>query len=225
MFHLIIVAILMLSKISAIVQQEARILIDFSVEEQIEIIEKLEQVRLAAQEQLDELLAGTPSVRQEIRNVAVNASELRDDRNTDARELYSEAQRVQDRLDAARNAMQNQGENSEQSNEAALFQAGGGENAEAYRGPSVISYDLGGRRATRLPVPVYQCSGGGDVMVLIEVNRRGVVTSANIQTANSENNSCLHEAARRAALSSRFAVDSKAPEPQKGNIVYRFIAQ
>jgi hypothetical protein len=38
-------------------------------------------------------------------------------------------------------------------------------------------------------------------------------------------NTCLYEAAKRAAMRSRFTVDANAPAKQKGNIVYRFLPQ
>ncbi len=241
MFHLLVLAVLMLTKIDALINEPV-VVIDFSnteiahIEEQID---RLEQLKKTAQDEVNALLAGSNSrqSQQELRNIALDASPsgaLRDDRNTNAKDLYDEAQRVQDRLDAARNAQGGQsGQGERMQNEQVvqgdepgmLQQPSSGKKAEAYKGPSVMSYNLGGRKAVRLPVPVYQCDGGGDVTVTIEVNRQGRVTGATIQTNVSANNTCLHEAAIRAALLSRFSVDSGASDPQKGNIVYRFIAQ
>jgi TonB family protein len=159
------------------------------------------------------------------RNVAVDAAQahgrtLRDDRRTDVSQLYGEAREVQQRIDASRR-------------EAALRQgdgetgrpAAGAPEQEPYRGPSVLSYELGGRKHLSLPVPVYQCSGGGDVTVQIEVNPRGYVTGVSVQVSASVDNSCLYEAARRAARRSRFTVDAAAPARQKGEIIYRFVPQ
>ena len=213
----------MLSEIHAFVNKEATILIDFSTQEMYEEIVRLEKIKEEAQLELNQLLANhQPIQQQELRNVAVDGSDqlLRDDRNTDAKELYDEARRVQERLDASKQVMKDQQEPSE---EPGLPNTAG-KKTEIYTGPSVMSYFLDGRKAMRLPVPVYQCNGGGDVTVNIEVNRGGRVTSATIH-ARSTNNTCLHEAAIRAALSSQFTADTKAVEPQKGNIVYRFIAQ
>jgi hypothetical protein len=172
--------------------------------------------------ELDRLIASgtTP------RNVAVDASQqrrqsLRDDRNTNTSQLYEEARKVQQRIDAARReAALRQG-----SDEVATTVATPPPAKESYNGPSVLSYDLGGRKHLSLPLPVYQCLGGGDVTVQIEVNQRGYVTNCSIRTPASIDNLCLYEAAKRAALRSRFTVDDNAPAKQKGNIVYRFIPQ
>lgn len=95
-----------------------------------------------------------------------------------------------------------------------------------YAGNTVISYNLGGRKASRLPVPAYQCLGSGDVNIEIWVNQKGQVTSVSILSANTTlNEDCLSEAARKAALNSRFAIDLKAPASQKGIINYKFVQQ
>ena len=172
--------------------------------------------------ELDHLIAG----RTLPRNMAVDASQqrrqpLRDDRNTNASQLYEEAREVQQRIDAARReSALRQG-----ADEIATTVAAPPPAKESYNGPSVLSYDLEGRKHLSLPLPVYQCLGGGDVTVQIEVNPRGYVTSALIQVPASVDNHCLYEAAKRAALRSRFTVDANAPANQKGNIVYRFIPQ
>jgi hypothetical protein len=179
-----------------------------------------ENKRAQLSKELDRLIAnGTP------RNVAVDASQrsqpLRDDRRTNASQLYEEAREVQQRIDAARReAALRQG-----SDDMATATAPPPPTAESYKGPSVLSYDLGGRKHLSLPLPVYQCYGGGDVIVQIEVNQRGYVTSVSIQVSASVDNDCLYEAAKRAALRSRFTVDANAPASQKGNIVYRFMPQ
>ncbi|PKP19390.1 MAG: hypothetical protein CVU05_11505, partial [Bacteroidetes bacterium HGW-Bacteroidetes-21] len=50
-----------------------------------------------------------------------------------------------------------------------------------YAGKTIISYDLGGRKAVKLPVPAYQCMGNGEVIVDIVVNQNGKVISAVIR--------------------------------------------
>jgi outer membrane biosynthesis protein TonB len=133
---------------------------------------------------------------------------------------------VQERLDASRKALQQQQGGDEVLRPAGSEAAASSEGtAEAYKGPSVLSYNLDGRKAMRLPIPVYQCRGGGDVTVRIEVDRGGYVVSTAIDAAVSTGNDCLVEAAKRAAQTSRFAASSKAPARQQGLIVYRFIAQ
>jgi len=96
----------------------------------------------------------------------------------------------------------------------------------AYAGKTIISYFLENRKSTRLPVPAYQCLGSGKVIIEISVNRNGNVVSATIKEFNTPSNeNCLPDAARRAALRSKFNIDLNAPNNQKGTITYTFIAQ
>lgn len=95
-----------------------------------------------------------------------------------------------------------------------------------YAGNTIITYNLGGRKATRLPIPAYQCLGSGEVNIEINVNQKGVITSVTILSSNTTlNESCLTDAAYKAALSSKFSIDLKAPASQKGTINYKFVKQ
>lgn len=96
---------------------------------------------------------------------------------------------------------------------------------DEYKGPSILSYYLEGRYGVNLPVPAYKCLGGGDVVVIIDVNRQGYVTAAEIDRKRSSGGECVREAAMQAALISRFSQNQSAPASQKGNIIYRFIPQ
>ena len=95
-----------------------------------------------------------------------------------------------------------------------------------YAGNTVITYNLNGRKASKLPVPAYQCLGNGEVIIEINVNQKGLVTSVTVLSAKTSlNEDCLTEAARIAAQRSRFAIDLKAPTSQKGTIQYKFVQQ
>jgi hypothetical protein len=222
--HLAVIIFLLLFRIHDTGKTEVALLLDFSQQEAQEAEIQKQERRETFEKELDAILA--PARHHDLRNAAVDETEqtLRDDRHKNPAAIYDEAQRVQARLDAARRALQQQ-----QGGDEALApvpgEAAPTDAAEAYKGPSVLSYNLGGRKAMRLPIPVYQCRGGGDVTIRIEVDRRGYVVGTAIHAAVSTNNTCLIEAARRAAQTSRFAADSKAPERQQGRIVYRFIAQ
>ena len=220
--HLAAMIVLLLCRIHDVVKTETALLLDFSQQEAQEAEMQKQERREQFEKELDDML--TPARHHNIRNVAVDEAEqvLRDDRHRDPAAIYDEARRVQESLDASRKALQQQqgGDEALQSHAAAS-----GNQAEAYKGPSVLSYNLGGRKAMRLPIPVYRCRGGGDVTVRIEVDRRGYVVSTTVNAAASTANTCLVDAARRAAQTSRFAPDPKAPARQQGHIVYRFIAQ
>ncbi len=85
------------------------------------------------------------------------------------------------------------------------------------------NYLLGGRKALNKKKFVQDCNEAGTVVVSIEVDRQGRVTSATAGVRGTTNNSkCLLEPAKRAALATRFNNDDKAPQKQIGKIIYRF---
>lgn len=95
-----------------------------------------------------------------------------------------------------------------------------------YAGSAIISYDLGGRRAIRLPIPAYKCQGHGKVTIEVMVNPRGNVVLARIADAEASlSESCLPNTALESARNSRFVPNDKAPANQKGFIYYTFVAQ
>lgn len=223
-FHLVVLIIFLLTAIHGIVSEETSFVLDFSKLEEIEKIEKLEEIKQQASKELDDLLSGkvSPSA---YRNVAVDRSSraLKDDRHKNPNQVYDEARELQRKLDASRAAaLREQGSDDVASASKDNLPD---ENAQQYKGPSVISYTLDGRKAVSLPVPAYKCQGGGDVSVQISVNRKGYVIAAQVIESVSSSDECLIRSAIAAAKRSRFRASSSAPEKQLGEIVYRFIAQ
>ncbi|PVX52110.1 hypothetical protein C7377_0409 [Balneicella halophila] len=95
-----------------------------------------------------------------------------------------------------------------------------------YVGKSRVEYFLAERYRVKLPIPVYQCEGGGTVEVAIAVNRKGVVVGAEVVKHRSRSASdCMHAAALHAALASVFSERPEAPVSQQGRIVYKFAPQ
>lgn len=227
--HLLIIIVLLLAKISALVSEENSFVLDFSKQEQIE--KEAEEIKLKEEisKELDEELSGqtSGSTRNNIRNVIVDAgakkgSELRDDRFKNPSQVYQEAMELQKKLEASKKeaeAYQGSDEVPTSTNSSKQSQS------ESYKGPSVLSYTLEGRKAISLPIPVYKCIAGGDVYVSIIVNRKGYVVYASNIDGISANDDCIREYAIRAAKSSRFTASDTSPEKQQGEIVYRFIAQ
>jgi protein TonB len=85
------------------------------------------------------------------------------------------------------------------------------------------NYLLGGRKALNKEKFVQECNEAGTVVVSIEVDRNGKVTSATAGVRGTTNNSkCLLDPAKRAAMATRFNSDSKAPAKQIGKIIYKF---
>jgi hypothetical protein len=98
--------------------------------------------------------------------------------------------------------------------------------AANYKGPTRIYYDLQGRNHTYLPIPIYKCQGSGKVVLIIEVDQKGIVENASIMEGESTaKDECLIETAVGTALVSRFESDLNAPRIQKGTLTYIFVAQ
>ncbi len=97
---------------------------------------------------------------------------------------------------------------------------------QVYKGATNIYFSLEGREVVNLEVPVYKCMGGGLVKLDIRVNRRGKVEIVSVDTAETEtSDKCLIDAAKAAAMQTRFTLNQAAPVLQQGSISYRFIAQ
>jgi outer membrane biosynthesis protein TonB len=94
-----------------------------------------------------------------------------------------------------------------------------------YSGKSSVTYNLEGRYARILPIPVFKCEFGGKVVVRIVVNNKGVVQKAVVDASQSESDDCLWAVAVDAAERSRFNEKPSAPAQQKGTITYHFVKQ
>jgi len=223
-FHLIVLIVLLVISISRLSRSETSFVLDFTKQEQKELIEKEEELKETVSKELDELLA---SNRSQIRNIAVDASgeDLRDDRNSNPSEIYKEARDLQARLDASKRDAISQEKSEDIVDISKPAEVKESKEKKAYKGPSVISYTLDGRKAQYLPVPAYMGYGAGDVAVEIIVNQSGRVISATVMEGISSSDESLREFAIEAAKRSRFTASKTAPAKQSGQIVYRFIAQ
>ncbi|MDD3844703.1 MAG: hypothetical protein PHP33_08665 [Bacteroidales bacterium] len=223
-FHLLLIIILLISRIDYMLREETSFILDFTKEELLEEIARQEKLKEEVSKELDNLIAG----RSAVRNVVTDASsqrgeQLRDDRFKNPNQVYDEARELQEKLDAAkREAEANMGSDDVP---APTQKRENKPKEESYKGPSVISYLLPGRKSMSLPIPVYKCVAGGDVAVAIVVDRKGYVKNATVIPHRSSADDCLQEYAIRAAKSSRFTASADAPDRQTGEIVYRFIAQ
>lgn len=224
-FHLSVLIVLLLVSIGHVASSENTFVLDFTKQEELEKLQKEIELKEAVARDLEDQIARER--RSElVRNVAVDAgSKLKDDRFKNPSEVYDEARELQRKLDASRRDALSQ----QASEEAVdMGQESGEERQEpapAYKGPSVISYELEGRKALSLPVPAYKGYGAGDVLVDIEVNQAGRVTAARVRSSGSTADESLHSFAIDAAKRSRFSASSEAAKTQAGWILYRFIAQ
>ena len=95
-----------------------------------------------------------------------------------------------------------------------------------FKGKTNIYYSLENRYHMRLPVPVYKCEGFGIVEVQIFVDQKGYVVNAMVPNlGESMNDICLAEAAKIAALATKFNSNFDAPLRQQGTITYHFQPQ
>ena len=223
-FHLVVIIVLLCVQIGKELAKENTFVLDFTKQEQIEKEKKEEAFKEDISRKLDELLSSAPSYNaRDVRNLAVDAgSRLKDDRNTNADELYKEAKRLQDELKGGKSAIE---ENAEDETVDISNHENKSSEKKEYKGPSVLSYILDGRKASHLSIPAYRCMGGGQVTVIIGVNNSGTVVEAKILEASSSDDTCLRNYAIRAARLSKFSASSSAPAKQMGEIVYQFIAQ
>lgn len=220
--HIMVIIFFLVYNINSITKGESSFVLDFSKQEEVEKLEKELLFKESISKRLDELIANhTSSPSSQVRNVAVNAS-LKDDRNTDAEKLYKDAKNLADALKKDNSADLNDKDDFVDLNPQSQKKD---KKTSNYKGPSVVSYSLDGRKASRLSIPAYRCYAGGEVTVMIQVNNSGVVTNAKVISDISSSDKCLQEYAKRAARLSRFSIDRQAPPKHIGEIVYKFIAQ
>ena len=225
--HLAVVIILLLAGLDYSIRKENSFVLDFSaLEEKERLQQEVERLREEAEfkesiaQRLQQQIDAAPAVR----GVAVDRAALKDDRGTDAEQLYRDAERLAQEL--ARGYEVKQEDYADPNPRTQQTQAEAQkEEAPVYSGPSVVSYWLEGRKASKLPIPAYRCMGAGQVTVLITVDPGGTVIAAKVDEAVSSKDNCLRSFAIRAARLSKFSAKPDAPAKQGGNIIYEFIAQ
>lgn len=221
--HLTVIIILLASQLSIQLQKENSFVLDFTKQENIEKLKQELAFKEEVSRRIDELIeTGGGSV--PVRNVVVDRGVLKDDRGTDAEQLYKDAERLQEALDETF-GRQDSPDDYVPLPDNKPETPSKKEQKEVYSGPSVVSYSLDGRKASRLPIPAYRCMGAGEVTVLITVDNAGNVIMAKIDENVSSDDTCLRNFAIRAARSAKFSASPSAPARQVGNIVYAFIAQ
>lgn len=221
-FHLVVLIILLVYSLGASVRKESSFILDFTQQEKQELIkqqEELKEFKDRVSKELDAMIAAAPTPT--VRNAVVDANAIK------ARAEREALGRSVEEALAANRRKALEAEEDDVATEDNPDAGGGEEEGEAheYSGPSVLSYDLEGRKAKHLPIPAYKGFGGGDVAVAIYVNRSGTVIKAQVIESASSKDKSLWQWAVKAAERSRFSRSDSAPDPQKGSIVYRFIAQ
>ncbi|HAC41244.1 MAG TPA: hypothetical protein DCF48_06745 [Rikenellaceae bacterium] len=219
--HLAVIIVLLAVRIGFEVQRENSFVMDFTAQEEVERLQQRIRMQERVEAQLEQMLSdqGVP-----VRNVTVDQSTLKDDRGTNAEELYKEAERLAKELQEGQHKADDTPDSFAAVQEEKKEKKK--EETKPYSGPSVLSWSLDGRRASRLPIPAYRCYGAGEITVIITVNNRGDVVNAKVDdSTTSSQDGCLRTFAIRAARLSKFSASPEAPARQMGTITYAFIAQ
>ena len=221
--HLAVLIVLLATSLGFSLQNENSFVLDFSKLEELERLQaEVERLKQEAefQQAIADKLEAEIGATGGYRNVAVDRAALKDDRGTDAEQLYKDAERLAAELKGGF-------EVPDDGFTANVPSKDDGQKKEEkkYSGPSVVSYYLEGRKASKLSIPAYRCMGAGEVTVLITVDNSGTVIAAKVDESSSSADGCLRSFVIRAARLSRFSADPHAPARQTGNIVYQFIAQ
>ena len=222
--HLAVIIVLLMSVVEPkLLKEKMNIELDFSEQEKLEKLESELARQKALDEKLDRMLKEegvSPASESEVKNLRVDAS-LKDAKGIDAEQLYKDAERIQREFEENMSRKEEDYADISTPKEKQTEEKA----EESYIGPSVLSYQLDGRKGSYLPIPAYKCIGAGEVTVIVTVNPNGDVVGAKIQDDISSEDKCLREYALKAASLSRFSKKSDAPARQLGNIVYQFIAQ
>ena len=218
-FHLVVLIILLVYSIGASVRKESSFILDFTQQDKQELIKQqheLKEFKDRVSKELDAMIAAAPTPT--VRNAVVDANAIK------ARaEREALGRSVEEALAANRRAAL-QAEEDDVATEDNPDSGGDTEGeAHEYSGPSVVSWNLEGRKALMpMPIPAYKGYGSGDVLVKIYVNRSGRVIKAVVASSN---DSSLDRWALRAAERTKFNRSDSADDPQIGDILYRFVAQ
>lgn len=222
-FHLVVIIVLLAYQIDNALRREESFVLDFTKQEEIEKQKKEQIFKEDISKRIEEMLAAARNSGEPVRNVAVDANtQLKDDRNTDADQLYKDAERLANELksgqleDAREEAVELPAEEKKKKEDP---------KKKEFKGKAVVTYNLEGRKASSLKIPAYRCYDSGDVTVIITVNNAGRVVGAKILEEISSSDACLRSEAIRAARTTRFNSSPSSPPNQTGEILYRFIAQ
>ena len=222
-FHLVVIIVLLVVQIGYALRKENSFVLDFSRQEEIERQQREEVFKEDISRRIEDLIAASEAGSLPVRNVAVDRSSLKDDRGTDAEQLYKDAERLQQELEGGVERAADEDDYVAPPDNPKKDDTK--KTDEPYKGPSVVSYSLDGRKASHLSIPAYRCMGGGLVTVIITVDNAGTVVNAKVQEDVSSADACLRNFAVRAARLSKFSKSTTAPARQTGDIVYQFIPQ
>lgn len=154
---------------------------------------------------------------------------LTDDRGTNTSALNEDAEAVEARMRANREAYEKglrdakragERDNGDDNN----ADKGNKNSDKKVKGSVTVSFSFKDpvRYSRHLVKPAYRCEGGGEVVVIVGLDRSGKVIYAFVESGGDE---CMRQTAVAAAKGSRFDHNNSAPAKQEGTITYIFIPQ
>jgi len=184
-----------------------------------------------------------------VKNIIADANDTREKSYDDYSDYSNSDKSAEDRVkDFEKQAFQDLKDKREASGEKILkdpkseVEIYGGEKGEnketnssssenAFAGKTVLTYDLKNRKPKdnndwNIRNPGYRCKGSGKVVIIIKVDKYGVVKDAKLDAGSSSGYSqCMVTNAMKYAKLSKFNYKDSAPAMQTGRIFYNFIAQ
>lgn len=167
-----------------------------------------------------------------IRNTSSNENALNenlaDDRGTNTSSLNEDAQAVEQRMRANREAyergLSDARRAGERQEDEGVDDSSGNKSDKKVKGSVTVSFSFDNpvRYSRKLIKPAYRCEGGGEVVVKVAIDRAGKVLYAYVESGGDE---CMRNTAVSAAKGSRFDHNNSAPAKQEGTITYIFIPQ
>lgn len=167
-----------------------------------------------------------------IRNTSSNENALNenlaDDRGTNTSSLNEDAQAVEQRMRANREAyekgLSDAKRAGERQEDESVDDSSGNKSDKKVKGSVTVSFSFDNpvRYSRKLIKPAYRCEGGGEVVVKVAIDRAGKVLYAYVESGGDE---CMRNTAVSAAKGSRFDHNNSAPAKQEGTITYIFIPQ
>lgn len=167
-----------------------------------------------------------------IRNTSSNENALNenlaDDRGTNTSSLNEDAEAVEQRMRANREAYERGLKDAKRAGERTEGDknndSSGNKSDKKVKGSVTVSFSFDNpvRYSRHLVKPAYRCEGGGEVVVKVAIDRAGKVLYAYVESGGDE---CMRQTAVSAAKGSRFDHNNSAPAKQEGTITYIFIPQ
>lgn len=234
LIHLILIFIFLLMQLEPPEQQkEATVIID---PEKLEEMEKYFEAREKVEQKMQEAADAQDMSLEEIRNLArtekMDHSQSETEKEKTAEEIqeeYEDELRKEmygdeyEDIKAKLEKETSRDEFSEYRGEPEKRDEKG--DADYYSGPSLVKVELDNKELQHryIDIPVFTCRGSGVVAVDIKIDSYGNVVKTDIQSKNIQfDEECLIQAAKEAALNSRFASSMNGTT---GTITYHFIPQ